>query len=364
MTRTGRDDDRGVALLIVLLVIALLTVVVVEFTYSAQVETHVALSGRNALQAYYLARSGVNIAEAILIRDAELGPADGELDLWAQPLPPLPVGDGTAAIRIRDEARALNLNAIVSAGFVREERRQIFERLFDVLGIDRRILAAIVDWIDPDEEPWSTPLGAEQPYYLGLTPPIRIRNGPLLTFRELLLVRGMTPTVLDRLDGFVTVLPPGLLRVNVNTAAPEVLYALSAGLSADPGVVDRLVAARREAPFTSPGEVYDGVPGFREALGSSSDFLDTKSMYFRIEAVGTVNAVERGIVTQVRRDTSLRPRITRVTWAPSAMGLSLTSGSPSDFLDTLPSLGDEERPAFTSETDAHREPPASGGGTR
>ena len=74
-----------------------------------------------------------------------------------------------------------------------------------------------------------------------------MRNGPLLTLRELLLVRGVTPTVLARLEGFVTVLPPANeLRVNINTAPAEVLYALSDGMLADPGVVDRLIATPRD----------------------------------------------------------------------------------------------------------------------
>ncbi len=360
MRRASDTSERGVALLVVLLVITLLTIVVVEFTYSAQVETHVALSSRNALQAYYLARSGVNIAEAIVIYDAELGATDGKKDPWARALPPLPLGDGTVTLRVRDEASALNLNDIVSGGFVREERRQIFERLFDVLGVDRRILAAIVDWIDPDQEPWIAPPGAEQPYYLGLVPPLEVRNGPLLTFRELLLVRGMTPTLLERLDGYVTVLPPDRLRVNVNTAPLEVLYALSDGLAADPGIVDRLLAARDETPFSGARELRS-VPGLDEALGANREFVDTKSTYFRIESVGAVNDVTRGIMTTVRRDTRGRARLTRVTWAPTTFHPSLTSQPPSDSLDALPPLGGEELPEFPSGDDARREPRPRGG---
>jgi general secretion pathway protein K len=337
--RTSAGGEEGIALLIVLLTITLLTVVVVEFTYSSQVETHLALSGRNALQAMYLARSGVNIAEAILIRDAQASPSDSELDLWARPLPPLPVGDGTVTLRVRDEARALNVNDIVSGGFVREERRLVFERLFDLLGVDQRILAAIIDWIDPDREPWVSPAGAEQPYYLGLVPPVEVRNGPLLTLRELLLVRGVTPALLARLDGFVTVLPPeGRLRINVNTALPEALYALSDALTAEPGIVDRLIAARREKAFTSRNDLRD-VPGLAEALGPAlDDFIDTKSTYFRIEAMGAVNDVARTVVTTVKRETLGRTRITRLTWAPSAANPSLTSQPPSDFLEALPPL--------------------------
>src|SRR6185436_18758180 len=148
----------------------------------------------------------------------------------------------------------------------------VFRRLFTVLGVDPRILMAIVDWIDADASPQVTPPGAEQPYYLGLSPPPRVRNGPLLTLRELALVRGVTPTVLARLEGFVTVLPITKgLRVNVNTARAEVLYALSDGLLADPGVVDRVISSRDSEAFTAQSDALNNVTGLREALTSGGE---------------------------------------------------------------------------------------------
>ncbi len=341
----GRAPQRGIALLIVLLTITLLTIVVVEFTQSAEVETHFAISARNGLQAFYLARSGMNVAEALLVLDARLNHNDSEEDIWARPMPPLPVGDGVAALRVQDEGRRLNLNGMLRGGKVVEQRRKVFERLFEMLGADPRVLSAIVDWLDDDGDPISDPPGAEQPYYLGLTPPIVVRNGSMLTIRELLQVRGMTPSLFARLEEFVTVLPTNDFKVNVNTAPAEVLYALSEGLRADPGVVDRLIATRREAAFTSvPGSDLTGWP---EALGGGEmdphpggrEYVAVASDYFRIDAVGQVNDVTRGIVALVKRDQAIRTRITRVTWAPSTADLSLTSRPPSDFLQTLPPLG-------------------------
>jgi general secretion pathway protein K len=337
----GRNDDQsGIALLIVLLTITLLTIVVIEFTDFTQVETHLAFSARNALQATYLARSGVNVAEALVIVDQQITPGNDSLqDVWAKPFPPLPIGDGTVAFRVRDEARFLNLNDMFSKdGYKLDDKVEVFTRLFTVLGIDQRILMAIVDWIDSNQDPEVTPPGAEQPYYLGLTPPQNVRNGPLLTLRELLLVRGVTPTVLARLESFVTVLPPYGLRVNINTAPAEVLYALSEGMLADPGVVDRLIASRDTEAFTSVSQTsLAAVTGLPDALLTNAAFLRPDSNYFRIEAVGEINDVRRGIVELVKRDGK---RLTRVTWTPSSATLALTSQLPSDFLATLPLLGD------------------------
>ena len=334
----ARGED-GIALLVVLLTITLLTIVVVEFTQSAEVETHFAMSSRNALQAFYLARSGVNVGEALLAQDAKINHNESEEDIWERPLPPLPVGDGTVSLRVQDEARRLNLN-MLSVGSVAQlnVRRSIFGHLFDVLGVDKRILAAIVDWIDADDEPSTDPPGAERAYYLGLTPPVVARNGPMLTMRELMQVRGMTPTLYARLEDFVTVLPPDTVKVNVNTAPAEVLSAILETLGADPGVVARVISVRREHAFNTPTELGPNVSGW-PTTGTDA-FIATTSSYFRIDAVGEVNDVARGITAIVGRDLGTGKRgITRITWAPSIANLSLTSQPPSDLLETLPPLG-------------------------
>ncbi|HEY2386629.1 MAG TPA: type II secretion system minor pseudopilin GspK [Candidatus Binatia bacterium] len=347
MSAARREGERGIALLIVLLTITLLTIVVVEFTQSAEVETHFAISARNGLQAFYLARSGMNVAEALVAYDASLNHNDSAEDLWAKPMPPLPIGDGTVALRVEDEARRLNLNGMLRDGKIVEARRQVFDRLFRALQADPQVLAAICDWLDDDSDPRSDPPGAEQPFYLALTPPVVVRNGPMLTLRELLQIRGMTPSLFARLAQFVTVLPTNDLKVNVNTAPPEVIAALSDGL-ADRSVVDRLVTTRREAAFNSPTDVGSEVSGWAEALGGpeqgthpgGADYIATTSDFFRIDAVGQVNDVTRGIVATVKRTGGgLRARITRVTWAPSTADLSLTSQPPSDFLQALPPMG-------------------------
>ena len=57
---------------------------------------------------------------------------------------------------------------------------------------------AILDWIDEDEEPRE--FGAETEYYATLPTPYQPANGPLHSVEELLLVRGVTPTLLFGAD--------------------------------------------------------------------------------------------------------------------------------------------------------------------
>lgn len=60
------DRPRGVALILALLTIAILSAAVVEFAYSARVETAMATNERDNLKSYYLAKSGVNLSRLLL----------------------------------------------------------------------------------------------------------------------------------------------------------------------------------------------------------------------------------------------------------------------------------------------------------
>ena len=111
--RKASSRQNGAALVTILLAVTLLTIAVVEFAYSSQVDYHLAYNALKALQANYLARSGVNLAMLVLKRDGRSASGiDSLRDEWALPLPPLPVGEGVVAIRVNDEQGKVNLNAL------------------------------------------------------------------------------------------------------------------------------------------------------------------------------------------------------------------------------------------------------------
>ncbi len=339
--------DRGVALLVVLLAVTLLTIVVVEFTYSTQIDEHIAMSGRNGLQAHYLARSAVNLAKMVLDLDTKLDIASGSdssHDLWAKEVPPFPLGEGTAAFAIEDERGKINLNDLLSgsgSGDVNPQRALILERLLSLLGVEREVLEAILDWLDPDDEPRTAIGGAELPYYLSLDPPLRPRNGALLTLSELLLVRGVTPRLLERLGRFVTVLP-GLPsqapRVNVNTAPPEVLFALGEKMMRSPALVSRIVEARQRKAIGSWRNLLD-IAGEAKAIGEIQQLVRFDSDCFTITAVGSVAGTAKGVREMVVRKKGVLAgtTFTTLSWRP-ALATSLTRPEGSDFLAALATL--------------------------
>ena len=64
--RSRQRRERGVAMLIAIISIAILTVVATEFAYSSRVDLQLAANQRDGLQAYYLARSGLGLSRLLL----------------------------------------------------------------------------------------------------------------------------------------------------------------------------------------------------------------------------------------------------------------------------------------------------------
>lgn len=107
-------------------------------------------------------------------------------------------GSGFTGLRygIEDESTKLNLNALLA---IEKKTPGAGKSLLLALpGMTDDIADAILDWMDPDDEPRE--FGAEVDYYLSLDPPYVPKNGPLETIEELLLVRGVTPALLFGAD--------------------------------------------------------------------------------------------------------------------------------------------------------------------
>jgi general secretion pathway protein K len=160
-------------------------------------------------------------------------------------------GGGTYAIRMLDEGGRVSLHRADQALL-----RRIFTNLGFELDAADEIVDAILDWRDRDT--LERLHGAEDEYYLGLRQPYRAKNGRFDSVDELLLVRGITPELLNgtvRPGGDESDAPPVPLRevfsvfnetanINVRTAPAAVLRALL-GEGED---VEEIVQARDEDP--------------------------------------------------------------------------------------------------------------------
>jgi len=286
-----------VALLLALLTMVLLTIVVVEFTFSTQVEYRRAQGWLAARRAALIAEAGIDLAGEVLAEDFRTGNTDALTDIWANELPPIDTGNGRLLVRIEDEQGRFNLNRL-SAGPTSVDARRL-QLLLASLQLDTSLVAPLADWLDRNQDT-NSDAGAEDAYYSTLLPPYTARNGPLQSFAELALVRGFTPAVLAKLRPLTTVLPDNALKVNVNTAPPAVLQALDERL-ADQFLVQRLVERRKTSPFTSIASLraVDGMQVFSE--NELDRLLTFSSSFFRVRSTGDAGGVLQSVEALVYR---------------------------------------------------------------
>jgi general secretion pathway protein K len=301
-----RPDERGIALLLTLLVLTLLVALILEFDAEARREYRDAAAFRDNFKATVLARASVQAARGVLqqdlLKDKQAGQLfDAPTDLWAFPITNYVIGDGLLNAKIEDERGKLNLNDLAVSGdpIIKKAKVGRVKRLFELVQINPDLVDAIVDWVDQDENP--EPSGAESIYYQTLRPSYRAANAPLQTLLELRLIKGMTPEIMAKLVKLVTVYPPeGQSKVNLNTADPLVIQAL------DPGITQSVAAdIIQSRPYKTIQEL-DRVSSF-EDIGKvlrTQNLYDVQSNLFLARMTVTVNEVTRNAVVVLQRDPS------------------------------------------------------------
>lgn len=244
--------QRGVALITVLLVVAIVTVVCAGMIARQQLSIRGTGNQMQARQAWHYALGGEALAQSILRQDREASaegvPAvDHLLEPWALPQPAydLDEGQGQVQVRIEDLAGRFNLNSLVQEQQPNAAALAQFRRLLLRLQISAPYAERLLDWLDSDQQP-SGELGAEDNAYLLLEPSYRTAGRGLEDLSELRLLLDMRDEDFQRLAPYVSVLPADT-PLNVNTASAMVLSSLADSLS--PSAAQALVKARQSTPF-------------------------------------------------------------------------------------------------------------------
>jgi general secretion pathway protein K len=303
-------QEKGMVLLLVLAVVALLSALLSEFAFSTLVDLRLTETFRDRTRAYYLARGGITVGQMLLQEDRNAYDAYAPEEFWSQGVSNYPVGEGWVSVDIEDLSGKLNINSLVDAtgrnvDTISKER---FYQFFANLGETdpEGLTAALIDWIDePDTAPYVDPVsgttGAEADYYLRLTPPVQIADRPMRSLDELTLVRGFTPELIRRIEPHVTVY--GSRKTNVNTASAEVLMAYSMG----PGTLvipreeaEQIIEHRRSQPFKSDNDLRIFFDDIGLAAISRTD-LTVSGGFFHIRSTAEVNDGVRRIDAVVNK---------------------------------------------------------------
>lgn len=265
----------GIALVMVLWILAILMVIVLSSSYMTRTETHATMLFRQSAQERFLAEAGIEraIMETFYRR---FNPSDTE-NIWKVDCTPYKVEtkDGYIFVSITDESSKVDINKTSDV---------ILRNLLSNLEVDDKevdiIVDSILDWRDPDD--LHRLHGAESDYYMSLPNPYKAKNANFDTLEELLLVRGINRKILYG-DGMEQGIIDSLTvnsetgRINIKTAPREVLLSIP-GISQE--MADTIISLREE-----------GGVNLQEALGQNYQLISryvtlTDSNTYTIDSIG------------------------------------------------------------------------------
>ena len=269
----GKRPDGGVALLMVLWILAVLTVTVLSFSYTTRSETYAAISFREGVEKKFLAEGGIErgLMEIIYRKTNASAPATETSGVWKTDGTAYPVtaDNGSFVVSIMNESGKVDINTTPEL---------ILRNLFANLGLSMEevdtIVDSIGDWRDADD--LVRLHGAESDYYMSLPTPYKPRNADFQTLEELLLVKGVTPQILygggekKGVIDYLTVYSRST-RINVNAAPKEVLLAVP-GMTTD--AADAILALREARELT--GQDMMGIIG--QSYSQMSSYIDVAGL--------------------------------------------------------------------------------------
>jgi general secretion pathway protein K len=297
--------EKGIAMIIAIMAVFLLSVAVLQTRAGVSLAEEIAVSSAHEAQAFYLARSGLALVKESLAEDD--ADVDSYSDDWAAAnnLGAIPIADvGWAIGKVADEEGKFNVLDLVNQDGETDEYTDAaalrLEDLLKILGLDEsravEIVDSLIDWMDYDDS--ITYSGAEDPYYSALVPPYHCANAVPASVEDLALVKGIGPILLHDGEGDVPPLSDYITvhgkkkagdrfrRVNINTATPQVIEALSPEINLE--LAEEIVAYRDKQPFNSAAEIKDvtGFPGEEFYSNELAILIDTSSDHFSARITG------------------------------------------------------------------------------
>lgn len=281
--------QRGVALVLVMWLVALLTALVGAYALSARIENMQARTLSRAVVAEEAARAGLEYAMTRVndLDQRQQWVPDGRAWRWR-------FHDADVEVRIVDESAKVDLNSA---------DMPLLASLFRVLdpegGDAEAVAAAIVDWRDPDSLTQAAG-GAEDGQYAEAGLPYGAKDAPFETIGEVEQVLGMTPALYALAEPHLTIYS-GQASPDQRYASAEVLQAL--------GVDPTAILARRELdPGADPGAGLVGGGSGTYSVVSRARLPDGRSAVLRAVVRAGASGVPGMAYVPLRWEQGATPR--------------------------------------------------------
>jgi general secretion pathway protein K len=324
----GPHRERGVALIIALILVALAAILATKLSFDGWIERRRAVSIMATEQAFHFGMGAEALAADVLTQSMQAG-QNGQLtngsnasgnsatgtqtsgnsnqvtlaQAWAQPTQPMPItpeddpeGEPIGVLQgaIEDMQGRFNLNNLAHVvqaqnGVIQDPvPLQQFQRLLVAVGLEPKWAGIARDWIDADDQP-GEPDGAEDSVYTSQTPPYRTGNWPMMSPSELMNMPGFGADRYRKIAPYVTALPTATAKVNICTAPAPVLQSFAENLGSD--YTPELLASERKSGCFPDKPTFANVLGPTVAASVANWYTDT-SMYFRLTTRVTLGTTE------------------------------------------------------------------------
>ena len=308
------NNQQGVALITVMLIVALCAIIASQMTARLQVQMQRSANVAFNQQAYWYAMGAEAFTKRVLVTAFQKDKNVTNLtQIWAQGETTYPVEFGEISGEITDLHHCLNLNAL-RAPFKEDNdqnknsndnnnlpkktpARLAFEGLLINLQIDdvsqfeaESMADALTDWLDADSS-ISSSGGAEDNDYASREFPYLAANNYLASVNELRVIEHFTPRTIDAIKPYVCVIPGSEdHKININTLDGEQPALLQALLNSTLDEAQDILSARGEKGFSSIDDFYNLPEVVKlKQFNDKKDQFVVDSEYFKLKASASFN---------------------------------------------------------------------------
>ena len=303
-------ESSGLALVLVMFIVALASIIVINLTYSTYLGSRIGATIERSVQGEYILKSALNFARVLIKTDDS--DEDSYKDFWGKfangliipaELLDINVPNLRIELEIRPEGSKMNLKALIPSSPGAQPNvkwRGVLERLFISLGFDadeeqelygpfegkhftsKEMVANLIDYVDDNEDAYDndgfTGIESEQ---------TKFPNNQITRVGELAAIPGFTAARVQLLMPFITTQDNN--RININLAPKLLIKALHPDI--DDTQADQIVSFRNadEGPI--------------ENIIKLKDFV-TSATYDQIEELITVQSNRFQVLAKVDFGTS------------------------------------------------------------
>lgn len=300
-----QSTQKGVALITVMLIVALIAILATQMTARLQLQMQRTANIEFNQQAYWYAMGAEAFAKRVLIQSFEDDPEITHLEqVWAQGENTFPVDFGEISGEIFDLHACFNLNSLRAEPDDTQESsgkkslpRQAFEELIIALAIEgvgsfeaEYMADSLTDWLDENES-ISNSGGAEDSDYASKEFPYLAANNYLASIGELRVVEHFTIEAINKLKEYICVLPnTNLTAINVNTISQEQPEILVAMLGITQETATQVLSSREADGFKNVDDFF-ALADLREEkiTDEQKQQFVVKSEYFRLKTTANFN---------------------------------------------------------------------------